>query len=388
MPWQNNEDGEDGKPRDNKGSGKKSPWGAGGNPGANGNGDGQKTPPKNPWGEAPRPSRDEERPRGGNTPDFDEFIRRSQEKLRGLGGGGTNGSGGFGGGSSRPNIPWGIIAGAVVLIGLATTSAYRVDAGERAVVTRFGKFSTTNGPGFHLKLPSPIDEVVKVKFEDIRTTQIGAAESGQENLMITGDQNIIDIAYTVRWRIRNAEQYLFQVTDPEETVKVATESAMREMIAKASLNDAIGPERAAIAERVRERVQLILDSYGAGIIVQGLDIRQADPPAAVDESFKDVSAAQQDAQQFLNQARAYSEQISAQADGATAQFDKVYEQYRLAPVVTRKRMYLETMESVLAKVDKTVLEAQGVQAYLPLPELRRRAAPLPEAAASVQGPAR
>jgi modulator of FtsH protease HflK len=377
MPWQNNEDD------DNKGAGKgskKNPWGA--------NSEGPKTPPKSPWGEPARPSRDDDRPRAGSTPDFDEFIRRSQEKLRGLGGGGSSGGGGFGGGGSRPNIPWGLIVGGVVLIGLASTSAYRVDAGERAVITRFGKFSTTKGPGFHLKLPSPIDEVIKVKFEDIRTTQIGAGETGEENLMITGDQNIIDIAYTVRWRIRNAEQFLFQVADPEETVKVATESAMREMIAKASLNDAIGPERAAIAEQVRERVQEILDAYGAGIIIQGLDIRQADPPAAVDESFKDVSAAQQDAQQFLNQARAYSQQISAQAAGATAQFDKVYEQYRLAPVVTRKRMYMETMESVLSKVDKTVLEAQGVQAYLPLPELRRKPTALPEAAEPVQGAAR
>ena len=387
MPWQNNEDD------DNKGAGKKNPWslgGAGGNAGGDGPKGPQKSPPKNPWGEAPRPSRDEDRQRASGTPDFDEFIRRSQEKLRGLGGGGTGGGGSYGGGSSRPNVPWGLIGGAIVLIGLASTSAYRVDAGERAVVTRFGKFSATNGPGFHLKLPSPIDEVQKVKFEDIRTTEIGVGDGAEENLMITGDQNIIDIAYTVRWRIRNAEQYLFQVTDPETTVKVATESAMREMIAKATLNNAIGPERAAIAEQVRERVQEILDSYGAGIIVQGLDIKQADPPAAVDESFKDVSAAQQDAQQFLNQARAYSQQISAQAAGATAQFDKVYEQYRLAPVVTRKRMYMETMESVLSKVDKTVLEANGVQAYLPLPELRRGAKAPPEqpVPAPVQGAAR
>lgn len=388
MPWQNNEDGEDGKPRDNKGAGKKSPWGTGG---SNAGGDGPKSPPKNPWGEAPRPGRDDDRQRGTGTPDFDEFIRRSQEKLRGLGGGSSGGGGGFGGGSSRPNIPWALIGGAIVLIGLASTSAFRVDAGERAVVTRFGQFNATKGPGFHLKLPAPIDEVQKVKFEDIRTTEIGIGDGADENLMITGDQNIIDIAYTVRWRIRNAEQFLFQVTDPETTVKVATESAMREMIAKATLNNAIGPERAAIAEQVRERVQEILDSYGAGIIVQGLDIKQADPPAAVDESFKDVSAAQQDAQQFLNQARAYSQQVSAQAAGATAQFDKVYEQYRLAPVVTRKRMYMETMESVLSKVDKTVLEAKGVQAYLPLPELRRAAkAPPPEPAqpAPAQGPAR
>jgi membrane protease subunit HflK len=148
---------------------------------------------------------------------------------------------------------------------------------------------------------------------------------------------------------------------------------MREIIGRSTLNNAIGPERAAIAEQVRERVQEILDSYRSGVLVQGVDINKADPPAAVDEAFKDVSAAQQDAQQFLNQARAYAQQVQAQAAGATAAFDKVYEQYRLAPEVTRKRMYMETMEDVLGKVDKTVIEAPGVQAYLPLPEVQRRA---------------
>jgi membrane protease subunit HflK len=273
----------------------------------------------------------------------------------------------------RPNIPWGLVAGGVALLLLATTSAYRVDAGERAVVTRFGQFSSTQGPGFHFKFPAPIDEVTKVEFEDIRTTLIGSAEGDAENLMITGDGNVINIAYAVRWRLKNAEDFLFQVADPEATVRDATESAMREMIARATLNNAIGPERAAIAEQVRERVQEILDEYRLGVLVQGIDINKADPPGAVDEAFKDVSAAQQDAQQFLNQARAYAQQVQAQAAGATAAFDKVYEQYRLAPEVTRKRMYLETMEEVLGKVDKTVIEAPGVQAYLPLPEVQRRA---------------
>jgi membrane protease subunit HflK len=155
-------------------------------------------------------------------------------------------------------------------------------------------------------------------------------------------------------------------------IRDRTEAAMREMIGRATLDNAIGPERAAIAEEVAQRTQEILDSYRSGIRIQGVDIRQADPPAAVDEAFKDVSAAQQDAQQFLNQARAYAQQVQAQAQGATAAFDKVYEEYRLAPEVTRKRMYLETMEQVLGKVDKTIIEAPGVQTYLPLSELQRR----------------
>lgn len=368
MPWQNNESGDEGG-GNGKGEGRRNPWG---NLGGGAGRDASRNGPKSPWGDAPRPRSPEDRPRSSGTPDFDEFIRRSQERLRGLGGGQGGGSG-RGGGRGGPNIPWGLVAGGFALVLLGLTSAYRVDAGERAVVTRFGQYHATSGPGFHLKLPTPIDQVTKVDFENIRTTPIGTADGDAENLMITGDQNIINIAYAVRWRLKNAEDFLFQIADPEGTVRDATESAMREIVGRSTLNNAIGPERAAIAEQVRERVQEILDTYGAGILVQGVDINKADPPAAVDEAFKDVSAAQQDAQQFLNQARAYAQQVQAQAAGATAAFDKVYEQYRLAPEVTRKRMYLETMESVLGKVDTTVIESPGVQAYLPLPEVQRRA---------------
>jgi membrane protease subunit HflK len=383
MPWQNNENGDDaggnGPNGNGKGEGRRNPWGGlgGGLGGGIGGGSGKDAPrggPKSPWGDAPRPrGPGEDRPRNSGTPDFDEFIRRSQERLRGLGGGQGGGSGGRGGGRPGPNIPWGLVAGGFALVLLGLTSAYRVDAGERAVVTRFGQYHSTSGPGFHLKLPTPIDQVTKVDFENIRTTPIGTADGDAENLMITGDQNIINIAYAVRWRLKNAEDFLFQIADPQGTVRDATESAMREIVGRSTLNNAIGPERAAIAEQVRERVQEILDNYGAGILVQGVDINKADPPTAVDEAFKDVSAAQQDAQQFLNQARAYAQQVQAQADGATAAFDKVYEEYRLAPEVTRKRMYLETMENVLGKVDTTVIESPGVQAYLPLPEVQRRA---------------
>lgn len=357
MPFQNSEDGGD------KGR-KRNPWGAG-DPGRG---------PRTPWG-APGP----QGPRGedgkGGAPDFDEFIRRSQERLREMAGGGRpRPRGGLPGGGlpgGMGSLPWAWIAGGVLVVVLGASSAFRVDANEQGVITRFGKYERTVGAGFHFKLPSPIEQVTRVKFEDIRTTDIGASSGANENLMITGDQNIIDIAYTVRWKVKNAENFLFQIADQEGTVREVTEAAMREMISRATLDNAIGPERAAIAQEVAERTQEILDSYRAGIQIAGVEIKQADPPAAVDEAFKDVSAAQQDAQQFLNQARAYAQQVQAQAEGATAAFDKVYEQYRLAPEVTRKRMYLETMEQVLSKVDKTVVEAPGVQTYLPLSEVQR-----------------
>lgn len=347
MPWQNNSGGSGG------------PWGSGG-------GDG----PRNPWGNGPQ--RGGGGPSGGGGskgPDFDEFIRRSQERLRALPGGGGG------------RTPWLYIILGALGVWILFTSFYRVDAQERGVVTRFGKYVATTGPGMHFKLPAPIDTVTKPKVEQVSTIDIGSAEGSAENLMLTGDQNIIDIAYTVRWKIKDPEQFLFQLAEPEETIREVGESAMRAEVSSASLNAAIGPQRAQIAEQVRIRMQELLDSYRAGVDILGVDIKQADPPAAVDAAFKDVSAAQQNAQQYMNQARAYSQQLVAQAQGEAAAFDAVYAQYRLAPEVTRKRMYLETMENVLAKVDKTVIEANGVTPYLPLPEIQRRSAAAAAAAA-------
>jgi membrane protease subunit HflK len=309
------------------------------------------------------------RPTG--TRDIDDLLRRGQDRLRSTfgGGGDDNGIGDFFGGNA-----WLWILGAIIAAWVVLTSFYRVDAQERGVVLRFGRFVGTTGPGLQFKAPWPIDTVVLSKVEQINSVDIGATEGSAENLMLTGDQNIINLAYAVRWKIKNPELFLFELAEPEQTVREVGESAMRAEISKASLNDAIGPQRAQIAEQVRERMQEILDSYRSGIEVRGVDIKQADPPAAVDDAFKDVSAAQQDAQQYLNQSRAYAQQLLASAQGAAAAFEAVYAQYKLAPEVTRKRMYFETMESVLSKVDKTVIEPGGVQTYLPLPEVRRRAA--------------
>jgi membrane protease subunit HflK len=232
---------------------------------------------------------------------------------------------------------------------------------------------TTTGPGFHFKLPSPIETVSKPEVEAVRTIEIGSPDAASENLMLTGDQNIIDIAYAVRWKIKDPENFLFQLADPEATIREVGESAMRAEVGRVQLDAAIGPQRAQIAEQVRVRTQEMLDSYRAGIDVVGVDIKQADPPAAVDAAFKDVSAAQQNAEQYMNEARADAPQRHAPAPGQAA-FEAVYEQYRLAPAVTRKRMYLETMEIVLGKVDKTIIDADGVVPYLPLPEIKKRAA--------------
>jgi len=334
--------------------------------------------PRNPWGEGPgrRPSA----PRPGGNSDFDDIIRRGQEKLRASLPGGGGGGGPFGGGGGGglealggKGALWAAVA--IVIAWLAFSSFYRVNPQERGVVTRFGRYVETTEPGLHFKLPFPIDSVVLRKVEQINSIDIGATDGNAENLMITGDQNIITLAYAVRWKIRNPEQFLFTLANPEQTVREVGESAMRAEISKAALTDAIGPQRAQIAEQVRERMQDTLDSYRSGIDVRGVDIKQADPPAAVDDAFKDVSAAQQDAQQYLNQSRAYAQQLLAAAQGASAAFDAVYVQYKLSPEVTRKRMYLETMENVLSKVDKTVIEPGSVTTYLPLQEIKKRAAP-------------
>jgi modulator of FtsH protease HflK len=370
MPWQNNES-EDGN--------------AGGASG--GGAEPQANRPSNPWGEGPprRPMGN----RGQGRGEFDDLIRRSQEKLKTQfgGGNGGRGGGGFGGGPGGIDLNdgrwlvWG--GGAILAAWIALGSFYRVDAQERGVVQRFGAYVETTGPGLHFKLPWPIDAVELRKVEQINVVDISSSEGGAENLMLTGDQNLINLAYAVRWKIRNPEDFLYELQDPEKTVREVAESAMRAEIARANLTAALGPQRAQIADRVRDRMQELLDSYKSGIDVRGVDIKQADPPAAVDGAFKDVSAAQQDAQQYLNRARTYAQALLARAQGDAAAFDAVYAQYRLAPEVTRKRMYLETMEKVLAKVDKTIIDApQGVTPYLPLPEVRRRAVPAAPAEAA------
>ena len=362
MPWQNNNDSSGG------GDG---PWGGGGSGGSSGgSGGGDGKPPKSPWGEGPprRPNR----PVGRGTSDFDAFIKRSQAKLRETLPGG--GGGGSGGGFAIDNRMLSMGIGILVLLWIGLTSTYRLDPQERGLVLRFGRYVETTGPGLHFKLPSPIDSVVKLKVEEIHSVDIGTGEGNSENLMLTGDQNIIDIAYAVRWKIRDPELYQFELAQPEDTIREVAESAMRAEIGHTTLNAAIGPQRAQIADQVRERMQDLLDSYRGGIEVRGVDIKQADPPAAVDDAFKKVSAAQQYAVEAFNNANGYASQLAAVSQGAAAQFDAVYAQYRLAPEVTRKRMYLETMESVLSKVDKTIVEPGGVQTYLPLPELKKRAA--------------
>jgi len=338
----------------------KGPWGPGSSEGGGEPPSGDDGASNGPWGE---PSRRGRRALGGaNVSALDELLRRSRARFGGGGGGGLPGR------PDRSLILW-AIAG-FVLIWLVFTSTHSVSPGQRGVVTQFGRYSRTLGPGVSFTLPAPIERVNKVDVESIRSVDLGSQSS--EDLMLTGDQNLIDIAYSVRWNIRSPELYLFQLSQPEETIRQVANSAMRAVISQVTLQDAMGDKRSEIEQQVTQAMQRVLDGYRSGIQVQGVAIAQADPPGEVNEAFKEVTAAQQDAKSYVNQANAYALQLTAKAQGEAAAFDKVYEQYKLAPDVTRRRMYYETMEQVLSKVDKTIVEAPGVTPYLPLPQVQKQ----------------
>lgn len=336
------------------------PWGGRGNGGGSGGGDGGGGP-RNPWNLPPDGGKGG-RPRGPSA--LDELLRRAKT--------------GMPGGIPRGNRPiWGYAAVGIVLLWIAFTCIHRIDPQERGVVTQLGKYSRTLEPGVSITFPAPIERVQAIDVQNIRTLDI--PEGAGEKLVLTGDQNIIDLDYSVRWDIKDPELYLFQLVDPDATIRAVAESAMRAAVANVSLNDAIGSGRTGIEAEVALRMQALLDRYRAGVKIQGIAIKKADPPDAVNDAFKQVSAAQQAAQTSVNQARAYAQQIIAKAGGEAAQFDRVYAQYKLAPEVTRRRMYYETMEDVLSKVDKTVVEPGGVTPYLPLGNSPQRTPPAAQA---------
>ena len=330
------------------------PWGGGGDDSAG---------PRNPWSTPPGGGR---RPAAKPTA-LDEFLKKAR--------GGGNGGGGFGGGGgpqwqagANARMLW--LIGIALLVGLwlLLTSFHQIGPQQRGVVTYFGRYAGELEPGIRLTLPAPIVNVTKVDVEQVRTDEF-PQEGGE--MVLTGDQNIIDLAYTVRWRVSNPRDYVFEIKDPQETVRATAESAMRAVLATTTLNEAIGAGRTTIEARVAQMMQEILDSYEAGVRVQGVSIKQASAPPQLADDFNAVTAAQQEAVGNLNNARSYSQQVIARAQGEASAFNQVYEQYRLAPEVTRRRMYYETMEAVLARTNKTIVETPGVTPYLPLGEGRR-----------------
>lgn len=360
------------------------PWGDGGKAG-DGQGKDDDAPrpggnegPRNPWTQPGG-----QQPGGQGRPSMvEDMIRRGRESFGNMGGGG-----GGRGGDGFPRPPagkslWSIAIAIFIVLWVAMTSIHRVGPQERGVVLVLGSYSRTLTPGVSLTLPAPFESVDIIDVEEIRTIDIGSVDASNKNLMLTQDQNIIDLAYSVRWNIRNPELYAFQLVDPDTTIREVAESAMRAAVGSVSLNDALGAGRTLIEQQVATNMQAILDTYRSGVRVQGIAIKQADPPADVNDAFKAVSAAQQAAQTDVNQANAYAQQLTARAQGEATAFDKVFEQYKLSPAVTRRRMYYETMEAILPGIDKTIVESGNVTPYLPLSGMKRRA---PATEATAQG---
>lgn len=362
-------------------TGKKSPWGSGGGadvpPAAEGDGSPPPSPPppptegpRNPW--LPPQSGEPAKDPGRRGPNIEDLFRNRK--------GGGNGGGG-GRGPNMPRLPqrpdgksWAPVGIAlIVAVWLGTSMVHRIAPQEKGVVTTFGSYSRTIDNGMALTMPWPIQSV---KVEDVTSIRRESIPEGDgEKLMLTADQNLVDLTYLVRWNIKDLKLYMFQLADPDQTVREVAEAAMRQSIAEVNLNDAMGSGRQQIEQNVRDRMQRVLDAYRSGVLIQGVDIKKTDPPAKVVDAFKEVLAAQQDAQSEINRAQSWAQQLTARAGGEATAFDKVYEQYKLAPEVTRRRMYYETMERVLSQTDKVILETPNTQAYLPLPEMKRNQKP-------------
>ena len=363
MPWSNQNGGG---------------WKSGGGGGGGGGG---------PWGQGGGGG-------GNQPPDLEELLKRSQDRMKQV----MHGSG-------LPT-PFLFLAAMVAFAVIAWYGFFfRVEKDEQGVVMRFGQYVRWEPAGLHFRWPYPIEEVEKPKVTERKKIEVGSRTSGAgssqsipaESLMLTGDENIVDINFVVFWRIDKAQDYLFNIKRPDDTVKDVAESAMREIVGRSKVGDVLAPGREPIELGVQALMQKILDGYGAGVRVMEVKIQQAQAPAPVRAAFDDVVAAAQDrdraqneaqreankiipeargeAERIIQAAEGYKTQTVAEATGQTSRFLKVYEEYKKAPEVTRKRMFLETMERVLSGTDKIILDSKGggVVPYLPLDQLNRTA---------------
>jgi membrane protease subunit HflK len=370
------------------------PWGGGGNGGGNG-GD------RGTYGNGGGGRRPDDR--DGQIPEIDELMKKGQERLRVLMGGRGGGSGGTGGdgGDGGPGLTKGtVFLGLLGLVGLwLFASVYTVRPEEQSVELFLGEYSSTGNPGLNFA-PWPVItyEVVNVTSE--RTENVGGGRAGNDGLMLTTDANIVDIEFQVVWNINDPAKLLFNIRDPQLTVQAVSESVMREIIAASNLAPILNRDRGLIADTARESIQATLNEYDSGINVVRVNLESADPPREVIDSFREVQAAEQERDRLERQADAYANRVVAEARGEAAQvleqaegyrarvvnealgeasrFTAVLEEYAKAPEVTRRRLYLETMENVLGNVDKMILDQSlsggdggGVVPYLPLNELRR-----------------
>ena len=357
------------------------PWG-----GSGGNGGGQ-----GPWGGGGSS--------GNQPPDIEEMLRRSQDKFKKFIPSGK-------GGPRRIILL--ILVAAVIWLG---TGFYRVQPSEQGVELLFGKFVKTTTPGLNYWFPAPVGQVFRPDVTNTNITSVGFRQIGtntsrnssvrdipEESLMLTGDQNIIDIDYQVQWRIKNAADFLFNIRNPEETVKLASESAIREIIGQNTLEDALAKQRQQVESQTHEVLQKILDSYGAGVFIDSVKLQKVEPPKQVIDAFNDVQRAKQDrerqqneaqayandiipkakgeAERMIQEATAYKEKLTREAEGEAKRFLSVYEAYKSGKQVTRSRLFLERMQQVLKDSEKVIIDkgqgGPGVVPYLPLPEIKKR----------------
>ncbi len=351
-----------------------------------------------PWGSPPGGGNGSGR--GPTPPDIDKLIRNIQEKIKKF----------LPGGASTGNKP--IFFGLIVLIIIwALTGLYRVLPDEQGVVLRFGKFVSTTQPGLNYHIPYPIENVFTPKVTKVNRMDIGfrsgsdtgfssgggVADVPEESLMLTGDENIVNIDFSVFWVIKDAGKFLFKIQDPQGTVKAASETAMREVIAKSKIQPILTEGRSKIEIETQEIIQNILDEYESGIQITQVQTQKADPPDQVIDAFRDVQAARADmerskneaeayrndviprsrgeAAKILQAAEAYKKEVVAKAEGEASRFISIHNEYAQAKEVTQERMYLETMEKVMADIDKVIIDknaSSGVVPYLPLPELKKK----------------
>jgi membrane protease subunit HflK len=378
MPWSNQNGG------GRKGGG--GPWGSGGGPWGGGGGGG-------PWGGGPqRPGS------SGGPPDLEELLRRSQDRLKRAlpGGGGSLGLKGI------------LIAVFAVVVLWLATGFYRVQPGEVGVELVFGRFVGQTQPGLDYNWPYPIGSVETPDVLRVREITVGLRETEaargntaardvpEESLMLTGDENIVDVDFKVFWRISNAPDFLFNIQNPEGTVKAVAEGAMREVVGRNNIQRILTDQRERVQIDVQTLMQQVLDGYGAGVEITQVQMLTVDPPQQVIDAFRDVQAARADQERVQNEAQAYANRVIPEARGEAARilesaaayrdrtiaeargqadrFLKIYEQYAESPDITRERIYLETMEQVLGKTDKIIIDGgvngSGVVPYLPLDRLQ------------------
>lgn len=365
---------------------------------------------KDPWGGGRRQQ---------GPPDLDEVVRKLQQKLSGLfgGKGGSSGGGGEGSGS-RGNMPGliGLVA-VVLVIWVALDSVYIIQPAERGVVLRFGKYVDTLMPGPSIRLPRPIEEVIRVDVDKIRTVEVGYRSEGKQQMtvlnessMLTQDENIVDIKLAVQYRVKSPADFLFHDRDPTITIRDATESAIREVVGKSKMDFVLREGRAEVAARTKDLLQVILDRYNNGLLVTSVNLQDAQPPEQVQEAFFDAIRAREDQDRLINEAEAYSNEvipkarggaariiedanaykskIVATAEGDASRFSQILSEYEKAPEVTRERMYLETIENVLGKTPKVLMDVEKGSNlfYLPLDKLMQRPSPSAETFAPGMSP--